>query len=1756
MLQWSLPLLWQQFEKAYNGDELSSQSFNHFIRHLTQVEGGDEFWRSQTSNLNAAAFPALPHVDYSPDPNQSITHSINGLSGSKSGYTISTMIQLSWAIVLSHYTDSEDVVFGLTSNGRGAALEGIAEITGPTIATVPMRVALNGERTVNNSLSTLQQQTIDMIPFLQYGLHNIRRISADAAKACDFQSQLVIQPSDITTELDLGGLARAEAEDLEGYEGFASYAFVMFCHMQEGSNDLQISVNYDSHVLQEAEARRMVEQFHAVLRQLSTKQNEAIREIDVISKEDMTQLSKWNGSLPAAAEETLHDLVLRNSRKQPTAEAVCAWDGNLTYRELDYWSSRLAGYLLSLGVHTESKVAVCLEKSCWSIVTLLAVLRAGCACVLIDHGHPRRRIEEIIKRTEPHLIVASEAHVSLVDGLTSELVPISLPFIQDLPPLKANLPTVTPTQAAVILFTSGSTGTPKGIVMEHVNLSTSILAHAPGMNVRPDSRSLHFASYAFDVSIYEIFNTLVFGGCVCVPSEYDRMNNLAAVIRDQRINWALLTPSTLSLFRPEDVPSLKTLVLAGEAVTRDPVAKWADKVSLINAYGPAEGTFCTVGPILPTGWRPGTIGHMVGSVGWIVDVSSSTKLAAIGAIGELVIEGPIVTRGYLNELEKTAAAFIDSPSWLRSFRSKGTEGRLYKTGDLVQYNPDGTIRYVGRKDGQVKLRGQRIELGEVEYHVGNCFPSAADVIADVIVPRSEGRAPFLVACIAMGTDESDTNEEMDLFLEPTKSFRGMAQNASNELLASIPPYMVPELLLPLRHLPLTRSGKVDRRQLREACSLLSIDRIRTFSAEAKTVKRAPSTSTERTLQQIWARVLNTDVGSIGIDDNFFRLGGDSINAMQVVAQCAAAGLKTSVAALFQGKTIAQMSLRTEQMHSRAALAAEKLNVQFDLSPIQQMFFDTAGRDFNHFNQSLSFRLSPSASREAIKKAMRWIVANHSMLRARFIQAPEGRWGQMITGDAAHSYLYREHKVFTLDEAASSIQSDQQQLDIKKGPLFICHIIEVDQDGQLYLSLTAHHLIIDIVSWQIILSDVELLLADQRPPAPPLSFQTWSGLQATYATNKLQPFQELPEYTPKEISNYWGISPQENCWGDAVEHKFTLGERETQILLGSANNAFGTQPVEILHAALLQAFAQTFTDRPAPAIFSEGHGREPWDPSIDPTRTVGWFTTMWPANVSVQPGDSLLEIVRKTKDARRQLKSNGWADFTSSYLHPEGVNRSQPDGPLEILFNYSPGFGKDPKLALQPFSFMEGELSQMSPKMSRFALVDVLAEVQDSELSFNFIYNRNMRHHQTSISHWIENTKHCLEIASSILTQQETIFTASDFPLLAYSYPELDGFNKNIVATLKASSLEVEDAYPCSPIQEGMILSQAKVAGQYVNRWFWSIKAGKGSSVHPEQLKDAWQQVLQKHPLLRTVLYESPRKNGHHDQVVLKKPPQGLCLILPRSNAPLQRLQAHQFDVTDLSPPHRLAICASPTGDVACLLEINHTIVDGISRQLILRDLRLAYDNKLAMTLKQAYRDYVEHLESLPLEEAITYWEKYLGSVEQCILPPSPPRQLSDSDRDAKQALNFTLSFGKELRDFCAQHELTLANTFQLAWALVLRLYLNSDSACFGYMTSGRDVPIPDIDDTVGPFINLLICRIGLGEDVPVLDLLQQNQAEFVQSLVHQHLSMADKMKAAKSSETALFNTVMSVQKEIDDSQDDSSLLFKDFTGDDPTEVSK
>lgn len=584
-------------------------------------------------------------------------------------------------------------------------------------------------------------------------------------------------------------------------------------YVELSNKDLFVGISYLESTLSAVSALNVAHVFGLAIHEILTKPHLPVDQVNLLTQRDLGQIQRWNRNLPSEVDACIHDLVLQHAEGSPQSPALCSWDGNLTYQQLDEVSLRLAKYFINAGIRAETLVPICFRKSMYAVITMIAIHRAGGAFVPLDPSHPEHRLKTIIEKANAKLVVSSPENSHLFHGLGRTVIEISSVMVESLPPLsEQNVPKVRPHNAAFVLFTSGSTGKPKGIVQEHASVCTSSLAHGRAMNVTSESRVFQYAAFTFDVSMMDIFTTLIYGGCVCIPSEEDRMGSFTSVMNKMQVNWVLFTPSVASLIAPEEVPTLQDLAFGGEALKQDNIARWMGKVKLFNCYGPAECAACSIGEITEEQTRPGNIGRQFGGgLNWALDPDDHNRILPIGAIGELVVEGPTLARCYLNDLAKTKAAFIKSPEWPRGARSNRPR-RLYKTGDLVRQNSDGSFDFVGRKDHQLKVRGQRVELGEVEFHLST-YPSVALSVA--AMPQAGPYSNTLVALIQLHCENEGTQTHITDFdyvsSEHLSTIDFDKEKLSNFLKSKLPSYMVPTHLLIVNKLPLSVSGKIDRK---------------------------------------------------------------------------------------------------------------------------------------------------------------------------------------------------------------------------------------------------------------------------------------------------------------------------------------------------------------------------------------------------------------------------------------------------------------------------------------------------------------------------------------------------------------------------------------------------------------------------------------------------------------------------------------------------------------------------------------------------------------------------------------------------------------------------------------------------------------------------------------------------------------------------------------------------------------------------------
>lgn len=863
---WSITLMLQRVQQIYqNGrSDLLQTPYTRFIQYLanTDVNAAKTYWKASLAGVSAYQFPQQHRMTPEELPNGStLTHSIRLPPQRHTDFTQANVARAAWALLLAAYTGSDDVVFGETLTGRDVSVAGITNVCGPTLTTVPTRVQINRDATITDLSKMISADVADRIPHQHYGLSEIKRIDDDSAAACNFQNLFVLQTASEETSDSMWSIY-----DNGSQGNFFTYPLVVECTMNQSS--IEVLAHYHTNVISMFEVQRLLYGFDSILKQLNS--TSKIRDVKLLSDQDMDLLRKWNAVEPVAVDDTIPGLFLKMASNQPDAIAVSAWDGELTYSALRDHACRLAQELVKLGVGPEDLIPTCLDKSRWAIVAIMGIIIAGAGYVPLSPGSPTSRIRQILTECNSAFVVCSSNYESRFANLADKILCMDETSICQLPAVQGDMRLrVRGNNICYVIFTSGSTGVPKGVVVEHRALASSSAAICKGLHITPSSRVFQFCAFSFDVSIGETLAVLTCGATICLPSEEQRTMDVASAISSLRADWAFLTPTVASLIdSAQAVPTLKTLVTGGEAMTSEVVDKFASDLQLYNGYGPTEGTVFAVINDQVSAQRDATIIGRATESGraWLTIPSDPHQLAPIGAVAELCIEGPFLARCYLNDPGKTAASFIENPNFLRDF-SKNLGTRIYRTGDLVQYAQDGSIKYLGRRDNQIKLAGQRIELGEIEHQL-----QTDEAIRHAIVhlPKTGPGKDKLLAVVSFAntTNVTSTAQRWDSPLVGS-NYTAQMDRAREKLSDRLPSYMVPSVWIAVPYIPLLPSAKADRKQVETWLEQMTHNAYRDLAVVGGSGNAlVPATKTAMTLQKVWAKVLGVAVTDVKTDQSW------------------------------------------------------------------------------------------------------------------------------------------------------------------------------------------------------------------------------------------------------------------------------------------------------------------------------------------------------------------------------------------------------------------------------------------------------------------------------------------------------------------------------------------------------------------------------------------------------------------------------------------------------------------------------------------------------------------------------------------------------------------------------------------------------------------------------------------------------------------------------------------------------------------------
>ncbi|EFQ94423.1 hypothetical protein PTT_07899 [Pyrenophora teres f. teres 0-1] len=861
---------------------------------LSASEGGqdpDTYWRASLAGCESMPFPPMPsgaHAQQSTAPATLEHHCALPPVPQASSYAYpSTLVHAAWAILSTRYTNVHEAVFGVAGAAQNAAGNG------SRLTVVPLRIPVTDSQTARDYLAAVQQQAIGMVSYAHIGLKQIASLSADASYACDFQTLLLMQ-------LDDDDKANANAPLTPDN---TPYPLTLQCVPTQ--HGLRVVATFNPSIIEPWLVEKMLGQFDYAMQQLAAADKDTtVGDINMLPLADYNQLWEWNREVPAAVERCIHDIFADQACARPEAPAIYAWDGELTYGELESLSNRLAHRLVHLGVVPEMVVPLYFEKSMWTTVAMLAVLKAGGAFLLLDPLLPAARLEMLCRKVHATIGVASRSCHAALQGLN--VVPTALVLdsesVAQLPPSTEPLNVaVRPNHTVYVVFTSGSTGEPKGCRMEHRSSCSAVVTHGPELGINQNTRTLQFAAYSFAGSLAETLLSLVAGACVCVPSEQQRREGLAQAIVKLGANWSFMTSTILDTINIGSVPTLRTICVGGEPIRTSQISQWATHLHLRQTYGSTETSGIVGSAKLHANSTTRDVGKAATGRYWIVSPGDYNKLAPLGATGEILVEGPTIGREYIDELKSTAAAFIQTPSWRSQFGETADIMRFYKTGDLGQYQADGTLQLLGRKDTQVKLRGQRIELGEIEHQSRLACGPAREIVVELVKPRdSSGVEMPMLACFLVADQVNGHGS--------STTVQAAAQAIRTRLETTLPQYMIPSVFVPLQELPVTGSRKTDRRQLRLMGANWTAQELAVLRTVSQGKRQTPRTEAERQLQKLWAEVLDLPADSIGRDDSFFQLGGDSMVAMRLAGAARQTGAGLTVADVFNDPKLSDLAV--------------------------------------------------------------------------------------------------------------------------------------------------------------------------------------------------------------------------------------------------------------------------------------------------------------------------------------------------------------------------------------------------------------------------------------------------------------------------------------------------------------------------------------------------------------------------------------------------------------------------------------------------------------------------------------------------------------------------------------------------------------------------------------------------------------------------------------------------------------------------------
>ncbi len=1604
------------------------------------------------------------------------------------GATLFMTLLAGFYALLHRHTRLEDIIVGCPIAGR--TRREMRDAIGLFVNTLPMRTDLSGDPCFADLVNRVRTTVLGAIanqdvPFEQ--IVDAIETERDLSHSPLYQVMFVLQNSPLPS-LTFSGL-RLKPVDLD--PAAAKFDLAVSLLPEEGR--LTGWFEYNTDLFETSTIQRLARHYENLLRDALRDPAQPISRLTMLSEAERRQLLvEWNGAKDDTVRYAcVHRLVEEAADRFPGRLALAGCrDDTLTFDELNRRANRLARFLLGFGAARGKVVAVCLERSPALVVAQLAILKAGAAFLPLDPVNPSERLAFMMRDADVPLLLTQESLLEVVPRDVSPIRCVDAEWADVARSKDDNLDVpVELGDLAYVIYTSGSTGLPKGVQIEHQGLANLIAWLERAYNVTEQDRATQLAGQGFDASVLEVWPFLTSGASVHFPDTETRAlpSRLIAWMADRDITLAFLPTQLAEAALDERWPpgiALRAILTGGDKLHKRP--NEAHPFILVNHYGPTENTVVSTWGRVSVQGSEGVAPHigkpLPNTEVYLLD--KHFQPVPIGVPGELYVGGVQLARGYLNRPDLDRASFIPHP-----FSAK-MGARLYKTGDTARYLSDGNIEFLGRIDDQLKVRGFRIELGEVES----------------VLKRQTG----VREAVVLAREDMPGEKRLAGYVVPKERVRLDAALLRSALRQVLPDYMIPSAITVLDAFPLNASGKIDRRALPAP----------SFERNEGRGYVAPGNPTEQTLAKIWADVLRLD--RVGVRDNFFELGGDSILSIQVIARANQAGLYITPKQIFEHQTVAELAAAAGMAKTDAGEQGF-ITGPIPLTPIQCWFFE---RDFVepcHWNQAVLLDLRAPIPAGHLEEALDALVDHHDALRLRFERRSDG-WAQTVAPPGCGAPLVYidlsgrdgDARDARLEVQAAAIQSS---LDLSAGPLVKAAYIDFGAERPPRFLMAIHHLAVDGVSWRVLLEDLERALEQrergERIHFPPktASYKRWAESLGAYARRLLK----------AGAQDYWLDPAWDNAPRLPVDHPnganleqrartltCTLGRDDTHALLHDVPPVYHTRVNEVLLTALVQAF-EPWIGAGALLVDVEGHGREDVGEGLDLSRTVGWFTAMYPLLVSIENAEGPGGALKMVKEQVRAVPDRGVSYGVLRYLSgdPAAASCLRKAPQPEVSFNYLGQFDQlvgDASL----LAFSDGPIGPMhSPRGQRPHEIDFNALVRNGELRIDWSYSGERYDTQTIKDLAARFLDALRSLIAHCLAAGGGGFTASDFPLARLAQAQLDRLLASI-AEHAGSNAKIEDIYRLSPMQQGLLFHSLYTPQQDV--YVEQFEATLDGRLDPGAFQAAWQAVVERHPILRTGFYWEGMDEPH--QIVMNEAALDITFHDWRGNSLAERAErVEAFRLEDRRkgfdlrrpPLTRISVLRLDVDRHVLLWTTHHTIVDGWSMPIILGEVFACYETFAAsgdMRLEsaRAYRDHIAWLERQDLGEAERFWRRKLaGFTEPTPLGlDRPSGSISEETRYAQREVHLLPRDAERLLHAARALQLTINALLQGAWALLLSRCSGHDDVVYGATVSGRPASLPGVESIVGLFINTLPVRIHVDEEASVAEWLATIQEDLVE----------------------------------------------------------